>query len=267
MIVAIFVVGAAVGLLGSMLGIGGGVLIIPVLSLFLNVPIKIAIGASIISVVATSSAAGAAYVAHGLTNTKLAMVLEVATTLGALAGGLSAAFLPPRALYLLFGLVLVYVVYSMGRLPKSETGSGPSGLLDAAYVDPSTGRAVVYGIRRLPVGMGASFLAGNVSGLLGVGGGIIKVPIMTLVLGMPLKAAIATSNFMIGVTAATSALIYYGRGYVDPQVAIPTALGVLLGARFGPRLGGRLRGATLKRLFQGLLVVFALQMLAKAVFG
>ncbi len=266
-LVVLFAVAAGVGLLGSMLGIGGGVLIIPILTLFFDVPIKFAIGASIVSVVATSSAAGAVYVGHGLSHTKLAMVLEIATTLGALAGGLTAVLLAPNVLQALFGLVLVYVVYSMGRLPKEDAATAPTGLLDATYVDPLTGKLVVYGIRRLPYGMGASFLAGNVSGLLGVGGGIIKVPIMALVMGMPLRAAIATSNFMIGVTAATSALIYYGRGYIDPRIVIPTALGVLLGARFGPRLGGRLQGATLKRIFQGVLVVFAIQMLYKAFLG
>ncbi|MCW5852167.1 MAG: sulfite exporter TauE/SafE family protein [Anaerolineae bacterium] len=267
MTIALFVVAVMIGLLGAMLGIGGGVIIIPVLTLFFNVPIKVAIGASIISVVATSSAAGAVYVGHGLSHTKLAMVLEIATTLGALAGGLTAIFLAPRVLQGLFGVVLLYVIYSMGRLPKDEMGQGPTGLLDATYTDPMTGQTVVYGVRRLPLGMGASFVAGNISGLLGVGGGIIKVPIMALVMGMPLRAAIATSNFMIGVTAATSALIYYSRGYIDPQIAIPSALGVLLGARFGPQIGGRLQGATLKRVFQALLVIFAIQMLYKAFVG
>ncbi|MFN8471523.1 MAG: sulfite exporter TauE/SafE family protein [Anaerolineae bacterium] len=267
LLLALFVIAAVIGLLGSMLGIGGGVLIIPVLTLFFGIPIKVAIGASIISVVATSSAAGAVYVGHGLSNTKLAMVLEIATTLGALAGGLTAAFLAPRVLQALFGLVLLYVIYSMSRLPKEEADSRPTGLMDASYVDPLTGRTVVYGVRRLPFGMGASLIAGNISGLLGIGGGIIKVPIMSLVMGMPLRSAIATSNFMIGVTAATSALIYYSRGYIDPQIAIPTALGVLLGARFGPHIGGRLQGTTLKRVFQVLLIVFAIQMLYQAVRG
>lgn len=267
MYIEIFIFSSAIGLLGSMLGIGGGVLIIPVLTIFFHIPIKVAIGASIISVVATSSAAGAVYVSHGLTHTKLAMVLEVATTLGALAGGLTAVLLPSQVLQLLFGLLLFYVVFSMGRLPKDEGGKGATGVLDATYVDPLTGKTVVYGVQNLPQGMVASFFAGNISGLLGIGGGIIKVPIMALVMGMPLKAAIATSNFMIGVTAATSALIYYGRGFIDPQIAIPTALGVLLGARFGPQIGGRLRGATLKRIFQGLLLIFAVLMLAQALSG
>jgi len=203
--VLIACVALLVGGLGSMLGIGGGVLLIPLLTGVFGVPIKTAIGASIVSVIATSSAAGAVYVGRGLSHTRLSMVLEIATTLGALAGGITAVLLSPNLLAGLFALVLLYVVYSMRRLPKEEGQSAPTGLLDTGYADPATGRTVTYGVRNLPLGMGASFLAGNVSGLLGIGGGIIKVPIMSLLMGMPLRAAIATSNFMIGVTAATSA--------------------------------------------------------------
>jgi uncharacterized protein len=263
MLLAIFVVAFGVGLLGSMLGIGGGVLIIPLLTLVFGVPIKTAIGASIVSVIATSSAAGAVYVGHGMTHTRLAMILEIATTLGALAGGLTAVLIDPRYLFLLFGAVLLYVVYSMRRMPQDEGRDHPTGLLDTSYVDPLSGNEITYGVTRLPAGMGASFVAGNISGLLGIGGGIIKVPIMSIVMGMPLKAAIATSNFMIGVTAATSAVIYYGRGFIDPQIAVPTALGVLFGAQIGPRVGGRARSRTLKLIFQVLLLAFAIQMIWK----
>jgi len=263
----ILVIGLLVGGLGSMLGIGGGVMLIPLLTIFLNIPIKTAIGASIVSVIATSSAAGAVYVGRGLSHTRLSMVLEIATTLGALAGGITAVLVSPRVLEIVFGVVLLYVIYSMNALPKEERAVTPTGVLDTTYQDPLTGRMVAYGVRHLPAGLGASFLAGNISGLLGIGGGIIKVPIMSLVMGMPLKAAIATSNFMIGVTAATSAIIYYGRGYIDPEITIPTALGILIGAQLGSRLGGHLRTLTLKRLFLGLLLLFAAQMLWKAATG
>jgi len=262
-----FAVAILVGILGSLLGIGGGVLIIPILTIFLGVPIKTAIGASIVSVIATSSAAGVVYVGRGLAHTRLALVLEVATTLGALAGGLTAAVISSRLLEALFGLVLLYVVNRLQRLPKEEGPGIPGGILRTSYLDPLTGHKVSYGVHHLPYGLAASFLAGGVSGLLGIGGGVIKVPIMILVMGIPLKAAIATSNFMIGVTAATSAVIYYERGYVDPRVAVPTALGVLIGAQLGSRVGGRARSLTLKHLFQVLLVVFGLQMLLRAVLG
>lgn len=263
----IFMVGLLVGGVGSMLGIGGGVLLIPLLTGLFGVPIKTAIGASIVSVIATSSAAGAVYVGKGLTNTRLAMVLEIATTLGALAGGLTAVLLRAQVLAGIFGAVLLYVVYSMGRLPKDEARVRRTGLLDSDYIDPLTGDAVQYGVRNLGLGLGSSFVAGNISGLLGIGGGIIKVPIMSLVMGMPLRAAIGTSNFMIGITAATSAIIYYQHGYLDPQVAIPTALGVLAGAQIGTRVGGRVKSQRLKQIFQGLLLVFAIQMLFRAVAG
>ncbi len=265
--ILIFVLALVVGGLGSMLGIGGGVLLIPLLTGLLGIPIKTAIGASIVSVIATSSAAGAVYVGKGLSHTRLSMVLEIATTLGALAGGLTAVFLDPRWLAAVFALVLGYVMFSMGRLPMDEGAVGPTGLLDTRYPDPLTGQEVTYGVRNLPAGMGASFLAGNISGLLGIGGGIIKVPIMSVVMGMPLRAAIATSNFMIGVTAATSAVIYYQHGLLDPQIAIPTALGVLVGAQAGARLGGKVRSQRLKQIFQGLLAIFAVQMLYQAIRG
>jgi uncharacterized protein len=256
-----------VGGLGSMLGIGGGVLLIPLLTGLFGVPIKVAIGASIVSVIATSSAAGAVYVGHGLSHTRLSMVLEIATTIGALAGGITAVLLSPNLLAGLFAAVLIYVVYSMRRLPKAEGQTTPTGLLDTSYTDPATGQTVTYGVRNLPLGMSASFLAGNVSGLLGIGGGIIKVPIMSLLMGMPLRAAIATSNFMIGVTAASSAVIYYQRGFLDPGIAIPTALGVLVGAQIGTRVGGKVRSQWLKHIFQGLLLIFAIQMFYQAVMG
>lgn len=265
---AIFVTGAVVGLLGGMLGVGGGVFLIPVLTLFFHVPIKVAIGASIVSVIATSSAAGAVYVNAGLAHTRLSMVLEIATTLGAMAGGITAVLVSARVLESIFALMLLYVAWSMyGLRLRAHQTSQPTGLLDTEYADPGSGTIIRYGVRRLRTGLGASFIAGNLSGLLGIGGGVIKVPIMTLVMDVPLKAAIATSNFMIGVTAATSAIIYYARGYTIPAVAVPTALGVLVGAQFGPRLAGRASVRTLRWVFIVVLLALALQMGARGLFG
>jgi uncharacterized membrane protein YfcA len=263
----IFVVSFAVGALGSMLGIGGGVLLIPLLTGLFDVPIKTAIGASIVSVIATSSAAGTVYVGRGLAHTRLSMVLEIATTMGALAGGLTAILISPRLLDFAFAALLVYVAFTLRRLSIQEVTNTPTGLLDTNYTDPFNGHTITYGVRNLPQGLGASFLAGNISGLLGIGCGIIKVPIMNLVMGVPLRAAIATSNFMIGITAATSAIVYYRHGYLDPQIAIPTSLGVLIGAQFGTRIGGRMRSHRLKQVFQLLLFVFAVQMIYQAVRG
>jgi len=263
----ILLMGIVVGALGAMLGVGGGILLIPLLTGLWGVPIKTAIGASIICVIATSSAAGAVYVGRGLTHNRLAMVLEIATTLGALAGGITAVLISPHLLTAFFGFILIYIAFSMRKLPKEDHEVSTTGVLDTSYVDPRTGNVVAYGVRNLGMGMGASFLAGNVSGLLGIGGGIIKVPIMSLVMRVPLRASIATSNFMIGVTAATSAVIYYARGFVDPTIAIPTSLGVLAGAQIGTRLGGKLRSQRLKQVFQVLLLLFAVQMFWQALRG
>jgi uncharacterized membrane protein YfcA len=195
------------------------------------------------------------------------MVLEVATTAGALAGGITAVVISPNLLALFFGLILIYAAFNMRKLSKEGTTIRTTGVLDTDYVDPQTGNEVRYGIRNLPAGMGASFFAGNISGLLGIGGGIIKVPIMSLVMGVPIRASIATSNFMIGVTAATSAIIYYARGLIDPTIAVPTALGVFAGAQIGTRLGGRLKSEKLTRAFQLVMLLFAIDMFYQALRG
>jgi uncharacterized membrane protein YfcA len=265
-LIVIALIGLSVGMLGSMLGIGGGIFLIPILTSLLGLPIKVAIGASIVSVIATSSAAGAVYVGKGMSHTRLAMILEIATTLGALAGGITAVLISPQLLSGIFALVLLYVFYSMGRNRSTTTTADHAldrGVLPAAYVDPAKGQLVQYAVQRLPTGLGASFLAENISGLLGIGGGVIKVPVMNLIMGMPMRAAIATSNFMIGITAATSAVIYYQHGYIDPHIAIPTALGVLVGAQVGSRLGGRLASDQLSHVFRWLLLIFAVQMVYK----
>ena len=263
----IFLTAIVAGVFGSMLGIGGALVLVPVITLFLGVPVKTAIGASIVSVIATSSAAQIGYIDRGITHTRLGMALELATTLGAIAGGITAVLVSPRALQGLFAAVLLWAAWGMRRRRRDAGSDGPTGLLDAAYTDPADGRRVEYGVRRLPLGLAFSFVAGNVSGLLGVGGGVVKMPVMNIVMRMPLKAAIATSNFTIGVTAATSAAIYFGRGYVDPKVAVPTALGILLGAPAGPRIAGRLPSEVLRTIMVLAMITFAVQMVVKAVSG
>ncbi len=250
-----------------MLGIGGGVFIIPLLTGVIGLPIKDAIGTSIISVIATSTAAGAVYIGCGITHSRLAMVLEIATTLGALAGGITAVLINPNILEGVFGLVLIYVAFTMAFGFKRGVRPSGTGILQTSYTDPLTQETVTYGVHRLPAGMAASFVAGNISGLLGIGGGIIKVPVMNLLMDIPLRVAIATSNFMIGITAATSAIIYYLHGYINPTVTIPTALGVLIGARVGSRLGGKLHSENLKKIFSVVLVMFAVIMFIKSFSG
>jgi uncharacterized membrane protein YfcA len=244
--------GLLAGLFGSVLGLGGGVLIIPMLTLVFDVPMREAIGASLVCVIATSSGAASLYVKKRLCNIRLGMTLELATTLGAIAGGVIAGLVEPQILYFLFSALLVYTAWTMFK--KRERATNP--------VETKSGEGW-YQIARLPLGMGASFVAGNVSGLLGVGGGVVKVPVMYLLMGVPLKTAVATSNFMIGVTASAGAFVYFFRGDVNPLVAGSTMLGVFLGATFGSRLLPKIEADYLKKAFVLVLVYLSLEMLFK----
>lgn len=266
--------GGVAGLLGALLGIGGGILVIPVLVLGFSVPIHAAVAASLVSVLATSSAAGSVYVAEGLTNMRLGMTLELATTTGAIAGGLTAALLPEKFLLLTFAAFLVVtaaMLFAQRRERGGEVrpdrrtqGYEEVGHLGGTYFDQQAGRLVHYEARRLPLGMAGSFVAGNLSGLLGVGGGFLKVPAMSLGMGIPIKVAAATSNFMIGVTAAASLVIYVQKGFLVPLVAAPVALGVTLGALAGTRLAARAPAYLLARLLAVILLGVAVQMVFRA---
>ena len=265
-LVAIFAMAVFAGVVGSMVGVGGGIVVVPMLTLAFGAPIKVAIATSLISVIATSSAAQTVFVTKGLTNLRLGMSLEIMTTLGAIAGGVTAVLVSGRVLQGVFAVVLVYVAYAMNRR-GGDVRPERTGVLEATFVDPASGRRVEYGVRRFKLGAFLSLFAGNISGLIGLGGGAFKVPIMNVVMGVPLRATIATSNLMIGVTAATGAVIFYGRGFVDIRYAVPAALGILLGARLGPLLAMRLRSRTLGVILQVLLVVFAVLMAVRTVQG
>lgn len=260
---AIVVLAVVAGLFGSMLGVGGGVIMVPVLSIGFGLPMKTAIATSMVCVIATSAMAQLSFVKQGMTNPRLGFLLEVASAAGAVLGGLTAVLVDGRVLQGAFAAVLLYVVWQMNR-GAAAVAPGGRGPLGAAYYDPTEGREIRYGVRRTRLGFVLSIGAGNVAGLLGVGGGAFKVPIMNVLMGVPLKAAIATSNLMIGVTAATGAAIFYGRGYVDPSSAVPAALGILIGASFGPRFAARLPARTLSIVFQVVLAGFAVLMVAKA---
>jgi uncharacterized membrane protein YfcA len=253
--------GMVAGLGGSVLGLGGGVLIIPMLTLLFGVPMREAIGASLVCVIATSSGAASLYVKKHLSDIRLGMTLELATTLGAIAGGLIAGIIRPQILSVLFSALLIYTAWTMfrrkGETENLETSNFPNTTEDIPSPE--------YRTTNLPLGMGASFFAGNVSGLLGVGGGIIKVPVMYLIMGVPFKIAVATSNFMIGVTAAASAFVYFTRGDVQPLVAGPTMLGVFLGATFGSHLFPKVKAEFLKKILSFVLFYVALEMLFKGV--
>lgn len=264
-------VGLLGGALGALVGLGGGVLLVPVLTLFAGVPIHQAIAASLVAVVATSTAAAVGYVRDERSNMRLGMTLETSTTVGAVAGGLAAALLDREALCALFGAALLLSAAHLLLRPaprRREPDPGEAlGLLGGGYYDPAMGRVVRYRVRRLPLGLAVSFAAGGLSGLLGIGGGPVQVPAMALLMGVPMKAAAATSNFMMGVTACASAALYYARGMVNPGVTVPLVLGTAAGAWAASRLGRRIPGERLSALLAVILALLALQMLRTAFGG
>lgn len=247
--------GAAAGLFGSLLGLGGGILIVPLLTLGFGLPLREAVGVSLVSVIMTSSAAAGVYLEKHIANLRLGMSLELFTAIGALVGGSIAFLLDERLLGILFSLLLGYIAFTMVRR-RGDPGPQPTGEEGAAdgYVVRNMGKGVI----------GATF-AGVVSALLGIGGGIIKVPLMNLTMGVPLRVATATSNLMIGITASASAVIYLLRGEIDPYVAGPTAIGVFLGATLGTRIASRIDLRYLRALFVVVLAYTAVQMLLKAI--
>lgn len=264
-----FAISFVAGLFGSLVGVGGGIIVVPALTLIFGVEIHYAIGASIVSVIATSNGAAASYVKRGIANLRVAMVLEVATAAGAIAGAFLAGMAPARVLFILFGIVLLYVAWSMQRKRSNAGHEVPADpladrlKLHGSYFDDAEQKTIHYRVARTKFGFGVSGIAGLLSGLLGIGGGAVKVPAMHLAMGMPLKVCTATSNFMIGVTAAASAMVYFSRGDVSPFIAAPVASGVLLGAMLGSKLMTRLRTQWIKYLFVGVLLVTAVQMLWK----
>ena len=258
--------GALTGIIGALFGIGGGIFLIPFLVLLLDVPMHQAIATSLVAVIATSSAAASVNIERRFTNIRLGVLLETATTAGAILGGMTANILSEDVLSRLFGVSLFLVAILMtGRLLQRESSTAETTLVDrgslgASYFDPAVQQEVHYRVRRIPAGLGVSFFAGNFSGLLGIGGGIIKVPAMTLLCGLPMKAATATSNFMIGVTALASVFIYYANGHVHPVVTGAGVVGVLGGSLLGTYLSGRLRTKFITALFVIILIAIALQM-------
>ena len=310
--------GIVAGWLGAVVGIGGGVVIVPALVLAFGFDTKVAVASSLVAVVATSAAAGSAYAGAGQLNLRLALVLEIATTMGGLVGGLIAVLIAGSVLDGLFAVVMLVTAFLVfqGRdehgevnaepAPAETGGAGAPGMagsasnahglasaenakivadrntatlvealgervgwedrghLGGAYHDRTRGVLVAYRAVRLWIGWAVSFLAGVLSGLLGVGGGFLKVPAMNLGMKVPIKVAAATSNFMIGVTAVASLFVYFARGYVLPFVAGPIALGIAIGAYSGARSAQRVSGRTLGRILAAVLVFVAVQMGLKA---
>jgi uncharacterized membrane protein YfcA len=258
------------GVLGSLVGLGGGVLIVPMLTLAFGLPIQYAIGASIIAVIATSSGAAAAYVRDHLTNMRAGMFLEIATTTGAISGAFLAGLLAPAILFVIFGIILLIsvapLIFKLGEeLPVGVQNDALANKLKLAstYPDQRLERVVSYQVTRTPLGFGMMYVAGLISGLLGIGSGTFKVLAMDTIMRLPMKVSTTTSNFMIGVTAAASAGIYFARGDVPPLVAAPVALGVLGGAIIGARLLPHLSNRTLRLIFIPILAAIAIEMVLR----
>ena len=245
--------GAAAGVFGSLLGLGGGVLIVPLLTLVFGLELREAVGVSLVSVIMTSSVAAGVYLERHTADLRLGMRLELFTAIGALIGGSIAFLLSERLLALLFAGLLIYVAVSMLRARTPAAPAGPPG-------EPET-----YEVRNMRLGVVGATGAGVLSALLGVGGGIVKVPLMHLGMGVPLRVATATSNLMVGITAAASAVIYVIHGGVDPYVAGPTVIGVFLGASIGSRISHRVDVRVLRFLFVAVLLYTAFEMLMKVV--
>ena len=263
---------AVAGFLGSLTGLGGGVVIVPALALALGVDIKYAIGASLVSVIATSSGAAAAYVREGFSNIRIGMLLEIATTLGAIAGAILASHVTTHMIAIVFGLVLMQAAYQ--SLFKAEPESTSIVQSDAMGMRlrlggdyPVDGRRQTYGVRNVPSGFGIMFGAGALSGLLGIGSGALKVIAMDRAMKIPFKVSTTTSNFMIGVTAAASAGVYLSRGYIDPRVAMPVMLGVLAGAFLGTKVLVQARVRTLRIVFGVVVLALAIEMIVNGSLG
>lgn len=272
----VFLASLASGFLGGMLGMAAGIFIVPALTLIFGVDIRHAVGASLISVIACSCGSAAGAMENRLANVRLAILLEIGTTLGALAGVVLSGAFREWALYLLFAAILLASAWQMARRREDPDGAGPGAPPDrwaarlrlaSSYPDPLTGREVHYGVGRVWLGLILMFAAGAASSLLGIGSGVLKVPAMDSALGLPIKVSSATSNFMIGVTGAASAGIYYARGRVLAPLAAPVALGSILGAYLGTRVLMRTSSGRIRALFIAVLLGLAAQMLLEAVRG
>ena len=259
------------GFLGALTGLGGGVVIVPLLTLVFHVDLKYAIGAALVSVIATSSGAAAAYVKEGYSNVRVGMFLEIATTIGALAGAGLALYLKANVIAIIFGLVLIYSAYTSIRPQPHDSVQQKSDRLatwlqmDSTY--PTANGLESYHVSGIPLGFLLMFVAGVLSGLLGIGSGAVKVLAMDKAMKLPFKVSTTTSNFMIGVTAAASAGIYLSRGYIDPGLAMPVMIGVLMGSLTGARVLANANVRILRIVFSTVIGALALEMIYSGITG
>src|SRR5438552_7980095 len=259
------------GFLGALTGLGGGVVLVPLLTIFFHVDLRYAIGASLVSVIATSSGSAAAYVKEGFSNIRVGMFLEIATTLGALLGAYLTAKVSASAIAIIFGLMLMYSAFVSRRTrPRTEVERPPDPWATKLKMNgtfPDTSGMRTYNVYRVPAGFGVMFGAGALSGLLGIGSGALKVVAMDQAMKIPFKVSTTTSNFMIGVTAAARAGVYLSRGYIDPGLAMPVMLGVLIGSLMGTRVLVKTKTKSLRLVFSIVIVLLGLEMLLKGITG
>lgn len=263
-----FVAAIGAGGFGALVGIGGGLIFVPLLTIALGVDVHIAIAVSLLGVIAVSTTASASYLTSGLADRRLALTLLGATALGGIGGGYTAGLLDGRVLSGIFGVVLVAVAVQMLRSRRTQVAElidAPGRLeFDWSYVEPTTGQEISYRARNVGLGALVSVFAGALSGLLGIGGGVVNVPTMNVLMGIPIRVATTTSTYMLGATAAASAVLYFSRGEIDPLLAAPTVVGMFIGARVGARLSHRVPHQALTLMFVAVAAFFAVQMLLRA---
>jgi uncharacterized protein len=259
------------GFLGSLTGLGGGVVLVPLLTIFFHVDLRYAIGASLVSVIATSSGSAAAYVKEGFSNIRIGMFLEIATTIGALFGAYLTAKVPGKAIAIIFGIVLMYSAYVSRRTrPRTDVEQPPDPLATKLKMNgtfPDTSGIRAYNVYNVPTGFGVMWVAGTLSGLLGIGSGALKVVAMDQAMKIPFKVSTTTSNFMIGVTAAASAGVYLSRGYINPSLAMPVMIGVLIGSLMGTRILVKTQTKRLRLVFSLVIVLLGVEMMFKGLTG
>lgn len=264
------IVAAVAAILGSMLGLGGGVFLVPILTLFFGVDPKLAVGASAIAVVTNSIVGSTNHLNSRFTNLRLAMLLQISMAVGAIAGALYGVVADPRVIYGVFGAVLLYAAVSMVVRRQRVVTAPPPGAPDplelgAAFHDPAIKGDIGYIPGQVAPSMGVGAGAGVISGMLGVGGGVVMVPVMNLLMGVPVKAAVGTSSFMVGITSVATAFVYYSGGLIDPTLVVPSVIGVFAGGQIGSRLTRRLRAQRLALIFAVILLYLGASLLLRAV--
>ncbi|MEM4265045.1 MAG: sulfite exporter TauE/SafE family protein [Thermoplasmata archaeon] len=262
-----------IGIIASLLGIGGGVFLIPILTLGFGIDIKVAAATSLVTIIVTSSTSASRYLKGGLVNVNLGIFLELFAVLGGIVGAIVAFYLQDYVIEAVFGAVLIYTAFYIWKTRDAESRCRPDTGKESGedrsrfrgrFYDECQKEAFEYDVRRIGPGAGASFVAGNLSGLIGVGGGIVNVPAMNLMMGVPMKAAVSTSNFIIGVTAVASALVYLSNGLMAPAIIAAASIGIFIGAMIGTRLLVRAKGETLRTVFAVTILIISALMFSRA---